>query len=381
MNAFRDILGFAGNAADAVLLGGAVGKTRRRNQFSDYLANGQYDQAQQLALRNGEGAYAQLAQEQGLAAQGAARAKQDEENKIFSGLSIALSEITDPNARRMAFEAMKPGLAQRYGLDEEDFAQVPLADVNALRLFGQQFITPETQVDQRLKGDAQAEAARANMAGERLRGGELSVSQGNLALGRDRLGEDRRQFDATQAAKLTKGQPDQTQAARAFGDRQQRVQLITDTIDKAIEQVGPLSAGVVGASLDDPGGVLGAPRRALFGQGAANLRATIDTVAANIGFEELQRLRDNSPTGGALGQVTERELKFLQSVLASLSQDQEPKQLKARLRTVKDQIIQSWDRVEQAYRQDFGGQQSQPSDLSTLSDEDLDALERRLSGQ
>ena len=42
--------------------------------------------------------------------------------------------------------------------------------------------------------------------------------------------------------------------------------------------------------------------------------AKLDTIKANIGFDKLQKMRDASPTGGALGQVSERELGFLQSL-------------------------------------------------------------------
>lgn len=57
-------------------------------------------------------------------------------------------------------------------------------------------------------------------------------------------------------------------------------------------------------------------------------RGVLDTIKANLGFEELQNMRDNSPTGGALGGVSERELNFLQSVSASLDQAQKPEDLR-----------------------------------------------------
>lgn len=151
MNAFSSLLKGVGNAADAVFLGGTIGATRARNQFSDYLGQGQYDQAAQVAIQRGEPGYAQLAQQQGALAlkqNEAQLAKQNEENTLFSSLAIGLSEISDPNTRRAALEAMKPGLSQRYGLDDEDYSQIPLDDSNALRLFGQQMIAPKDQVDQ-----------------------------------------------------------------------------------------------------------------------------------------------------------------------------------------------------------------------------------------
>ena len=334
MSALKDLLGFTGKAADVVLLGGAIGKANRRDKFADMLEQGQYDQAAQFAARQGEGAYAQLAQQRGLEAQKQAKAGQDEENQIFSGLSIALSEISDPKARQMAFEAMKPGLSQRFGFDENDFSQVPIADPNALRLFGQQFITPETQAAQLLTRQDQAEDVRSNQATERLRGGELAVSQSRLGLDRERFGEDRRQFDAAQKAKT---QPSAA-SLPAIESRGSRTALISETIDRAKQQSNAFNTGPIAG-------------RNPF---ATNLENTLDTIQANIGFEELQRLRENSPTGGALGQVTERELAFLQSVLGSVRRSQSEKQLDANLENARQQIIASWDRVRRAYEQDFG---------------------------
>ena len=48
----------------------------------------------------------------------------------------------------------------------------------------------------------------------------------------------------------------------------------------------------------------------------------IATIKANIGFAELNDMRQASPTGGALGQVSNKEIDFLQSVLGNLDQAQ-----------------------------------------------------------
>ena len=46
------------------------------------------------------------------------------------------------------------------------------------------------------------------------------------------------------------------------------------------------------------------------------------TIKSSIGFDRLQQMRDESPTGGALGQVSELELITLQSTLGSLDLNQ-----------------------------------------------------------
>ena len=61
---------------------------------------------------------------------------------------------------------------------------------------------------------------------------------------------------------------------------------------------------------------------------AIKFKGYLDTIKANLGYEELQNMRDNSPTGGALGAISERETTFLQSMQASLDQAQKPEDLR-----------------------------------------------------
>jgi hypothetical protein len=67
-------------------------------------------------------------------------------------------------------------------------------------------------------------------------------------------------------------------------------------------------------------------------------------VKANAGFDRLQEMRNNSPTGGALGQVSEREIAFLQSTIGNLEQSQSA-----------DQLRQNLNRVWNAYQEVING--------------------------
>jgi hypothetical protein len=67
------------------------------------------------------------------------------------------------------------------------------------------------------------------------------------------------------------------------------------------------------------------------GSKRASAENLVTTITANIGFDQLAKMRAESPTGGALGNVTERELDALQKVMGSISLEQEPKQLQANL--------------------------------------------------
>jgi hypothetical protein len=57
----------------------------------------------------------------------------------------------------------------------------------------------------------------------------------------------------------------------------------------------------------------------------------VDRLLARSGFNELQEMRASSPTGGALGQVTEKELYFLQNAAAALQSAQSKEQFAASL--------------------------------------------------
>ena len=84
------------------------------------------------------------------------------------------------------------------------------------------------------------------------------------------------------------------------------------------------------------------------GSDVANLNSALDTVKALVGFDALQKMRESSPTGGALGQITERELAFLQSVQGSLNTNQGTEQLVATINRIRQsfqtlQIVNSPD--------------------------------------
>jgi hypothetical protein len=80
----------------------------------------------------------------------------------------------------------------------------------------------------------------------------------------------------------------------------------------------------------------------------ANFQAKLDTLKANIGFQELNEMRAASKTGGALGQVAVEELHMLQSVLGSLKQTQSPDQLRQTLQNIIART-EAWEATKQKY--------------------------------
>ncbi len=89
-------------------------------------------------------------------------------------------------------------------------------------------------------------------------------------------------------------------------------------------------------------------------QGAANALALYNTLLVRGGFAELQNLRDASLTGGALGQISDRENVMLQQAAATLARTQDEATFRQNLRDYINELRASKQRVEQAWERDFG---------------------------
>ena len=75
------------------------------------------------------------------------------------------------------------------------------------------------------------------------------------------------------------------------------------------------------------------------GTKAHDLSERLGTIKANIGFDRLQAMRDASPTGGALGQVSEFENKMLQATYGALTQSQSKKDVLFNLRRLNETYL------------------------------------------
>jgi len=76
------------------------------------------------------------------------------------------------------------------------------------------------------------------------------------------------------------------------------------------------------------------------GTNAHDVAALLDTISANIAFDSLSRMRAASPTGGALGAISERELALLQATSGSLQQSQSPEQFRRNLERLRQQFYE-----------------------------------------
>lgn len=98
------------------------------------------------------------------------------------------------------------------------------------------------------------------------------------------------------------------------------------------------------------------PEKALsvVSQNAANALSDYNELLAIAGFQELQAMRDASPTGGALGQVSDSENRLLQQSAFASSRTQDEAKFKQSLRNYIKRLEESKRRVEGAYERTFG---------------------------
>lgn len=137
------------------------------------------------------------------------------------------------------------------------------------------------------------------------------------------------------------GQVGLPKAGNALREYEVKNQSVISSIDTALKQGNAWTTGFIG---NIGSHIAGTP--------AHDLSKTLIAIQSNLGFETLQQMRDNSPTGGALGQVTERELELLQSTWGSLAQSQSPGQFRENLIKLK-QVKQRFAALKrQAYEAD-----------------------------
>lgn len=157
-----------------------------------------------------------------------------------------------------------------------------------------------------------------------------------------------------------KGGPADVQAQQAEAAAGQRAsgqrkygQVVLENVDAIREKIKSSTLPVAGLG--------GALLKNVPGTDAYDVSAMADTIRANIGFERLNEMRKESPTGGALGQVTERELSFLQNSLANLEQSQSQAQFERNLDIVEREykaIMDKFSAYPNAEKYGFSGQQA-----------------------
>ena len=155
----------------------------------------------------------------------------------------------------------------------------------------------------------------------------------------------------------------QADIVKAKGDAQRNVELETNKpfeqrkIASFVDQNSLLKESLADAKKSASNmtmGMAGSVLGVIPGTSAFDLGKKLDTIKANAGFDKLQDMRMNSPTGGALGNVAVQELMFLQSVYGNLEQSQSKEQFTENLDAFERAYDASMQRVRDAYNQTYG---------------------------
>jgi len=118
--------------------------------------------------------------------------------------------------------------------------------------------------------------------------------------------------------------------------------LVADTIDKALGYIDAGFATGIASNLS----------YVPWETDAAKLKNDLMTIKANIGFDRLQEMRDNSVTGGALGAINKSEMDLLQAVNGALDPTQ-GSQLVENLKKIKRIYPALLAKTRLAYETDF----------------------------
>ena len=255
-------------------------------------------------------------------------------------LAIAAKEA-EAKEQAMMVEAQKQALSERkQNFNETEAFELKKREAEARIQQNQQRID-----DARTSAADRAALLRENNQIKLLLGqAMIAAKQGNNGLGKPPAGY---RYTADGSLEPIPGGPkDMTSKNKAISETaEMKAKLVTQKVDEALKETGFFSTGLTGE-------VLGM----IPGTGAYDLDATLDTIKANLGFNELQAMRQASPTGGALGQVAVRELEMLQATIASLKKGQSQAKLRNGLAQVKTHYG-NWKKAVDAANVQEGGQE------------------------
>jgi hypothetical protein len=102
--------------------------------------------------------------------------------------------------------------------------------------------------------------------------------------------------------------------------------IVLEDVDRAVNAIESNPALTTG--------IIGNWSRGISGTPANKVQNLLQTIRANSAFDRLQQMREASPTGGALGAVSDSELGLLQNAIGSLEQSNDSEDLTYNLRRV-----------------------------------------------
>lgn len=257
----------------------------------------------------------------------------------------AINFVTAANPRtygqlyRQAVEKYGPEQIGKLGLTEQ-------YDPELLGSLGQSLISTKDRLDQQLR----AREARASE-------GRLAVDETRARLEERRVAlEERKAEPGFQEIKID--QKTRAQREKAFPKASAAYRSATNDIDTLIRDLRDLAAHPGLPAIT--GGIEG--RLPSVSKDATAAQAKLDKILAKGQFRSLQALRDASPTGGAVGNVSDAEGKALRDSFGALSQTQQDEDFRDQIDAVIADLEFSKRNITQAYDEEYAyrGGESQP---------------------
>ena len=216
------------------------------------------------------------------------------------------------------------------------------------------------KVDERAK---LAEQNRHNLRTEGIAGGHLKIAQENQQRGTIpagyRMSEDGKTLEAIPGGPTTTPlAPKELQAREAkYPAATQAVKTVESKADKLIADIETLKNH---PGLDSITGTVYGRTPSLTAEGRA-AQALYDSIVARGGFQELAAMRAASPTGGALGNVSNQEGQQLKDSFGALNRTQDAADLRTQLARVADDVRGAKTRVREAYDMTYDYKAGAPS--------------------
>ena len=207
------------------------------------------------------------------------------------------------------------------------------------------------------------ETQRHNQATENISGGHLQIARENQQRGTIpagyRMSPDGKTLEAIPGGPTTTPlAPKELQAREAkYPMATQAVKTVEAKSDKLIADIETLKNH---PGLDSITGTVYGRTPSVTAEGR-QAQALYDSIVARGGFQELAAMRAASPTGGALGNVSNQEGQQLKDAFGTLNRTQDASSLRTQLGRVADDVRGAKTRVREAYDMTYDYKASAPA--------------------
>lgn len=229
---------------------------------------------------------------------------------------------SDQIDKQLNFDQQQITFATNAQTNAQNSIQKSIDNYGAASVYKQALATGDPTAVSRInsvmgEGFDLATAAETPTLGEQAQMAQIQASKASTASSYSNIAKNNADIAATQQATVQAVQQGATTADTVLG-----------SVSKALGQVNSISSGFLGGSTS-----------AIPGSPSKNLQSTIATIKSNLAFTELAKMRASSPTGGALGQISDKEEELLSSTVANLDVGQSPTQLRANLQQVQTHYV------------------------------------------